>query len=227
MKNVIIFVLLYICLLCSCSQQTNTEVEAGPFPQESLDDSTEIVDNHKLATYRLTAIDSFLLEPFDLYNFKKIKGSSNSGFRHGKSYQHQPSKKGIYYDFFFFSGMIGYIGFEKANLVRNEDGLTITTFKPEGPHQQLYDDPNEILIEVKARLNDPGLPELAFVGLDTTVIQNQLGPKNFEFSNCWIYTYKERALILRIEKGKVEWLRYIHMMEELTEGHLPKDIFKE
>lgn len=168
-------------------------------------------------------IDSFLLKPFDLYKFKQIKGGSNSGGGDKRPYFFKPNYKGIYYSFFYFMPMTGYIG---NNIIKTENGLHITTFKPLGKYKNDYLDPNEELIEVIARYNDFDLPELAFIGLDTIQLRRLLGKESFSEGNCFFYVFKDRALILPLKNGNVHRLKYLHLKKRLTAGNVPDGLLQ-
>jgi hypothetical protein len=73
----------------------------------------------------------------------------------------------------------------------------------------------EVLIELIAKYNDFDLPELSFVGLDSISITKQLGKQTFYKNNCIVYTKNNKALILKLNNKKVEWLRYIVLAEKL------------
>src|ERR1019366_1585935 len=128
---------------------------------------------------QISSTDSFLIKPFDLYKFKKKEGESHSGGSEKMPYYFKPAYQGMYYAFFMFSDMKGYLGTRKDFAIRSENGLTITTYKPLGKYQDQYLDPTEKLIEVKAMLNNFNLPELAFVGLDTLAVKQRLAEESF------------------------------------------------
>jgi hypothetical protein len=133
----------------------------------------------------------------------------------------------MYYSFFLFSNLKGYLGEDKGFILTKENGLKMTTYKPKGKYENQYLDPNEELIEVEARFNHFDLPELAFVGLDTTKVKNRLGEKSFFKENCFVYTYQNRALILGVENGFVYWLRYVYMNTSLTKDKEIEGLYEE
>jgi hypothetical protein len=172
-------------------------------------------------------IDSFLLKPFDVFAFKKKVGQFHSGSASRRSFYFKPTYRGMYYSFFLFSNLKGYWGENKDLILSKEKGLKITTYKPRGKYENQYLDPTEELIEVEARFNNFDLPELAFVGLDTTKVKNRLGEKSFFRENCFVYTYQNRALILGIKNGFVHWLRYVHMNAPLTKDTQVEGLYAE
>jgi hypothetical protein len=164
---------------------------------------------------RVSRIDSFLLNPFDLYKFKQKVGQSNSGGASYRPYYFRPAYKGVFYYFMFFNRIEGYLGTNKQRKIKLERGLILTTYKPEGKYREIYLDPTEELIEVIANYNSFELPELAFVGLDTLEIKERLGEKTFIRDNCFVYAHKDRALILGLEGRTVKWLKYVHLSRNL------------
>ncbi len=165
---------------------------------------------------KLSYTERFLLNPFDLYRFKQKEGQSNSGSGGPKGYYFKPNDKGWYCSFFLFHNLKCYRGKNKNTTFENKQGLKITTYKPFGKYQEEYADPTEELIEVEAKANFIELPELAFVGLDTTEVVTQLGQKSFIQNNCLVYAYDDRALILGLEGSMVKWLKYVHLNTALT-----------
>lgn len=175
---------------------------------------------------RLSARDSFLLKPFDLYKFKRKVGQSNSGGSGDHTYRYKPKYRGMYYSFFMFSRLKVYYGNRKEDTLRLE-GLRIITYKPYGKYKNDYLDPTEELIEVVARFNNFDLPELAFVGLRKTEIIKKLGDPSFEKNNCLVYTFRDRALILNMKNDEVRWLKYVHLKFELTSAIENEELYKE
>jgi len=158
-------------------------------------------------------INKFLNKPFDLFKFKEKKRMSNSGIGRKESYYFKPNKEGMYYRYFLFSRLQGYIGTNKNKIIRKNNGLEITVYKELGKYRFKYSDPTEILIEVRARFNDFDLPELALVGLDSSFIIKEFGKPDYYKKECMIYQFKNRALILNINNKKVKWLKYLNLEE--------------
>jgi hypothetical protein len=166
------------------------------------------VDNKK----KKVVVDSFLSKPFDLQKFKKRKGQSHSGDADRKTYYFKPEFKGFYYGYFMFPPIFeGYIGNSMKDTVYIENAFRIVTYKPIHKNQFDYIDNGEELIEVTAKYNDFDLPELAFIGLDTIEIKNRLGEKLFLKKNHLVYAYQDKVLILRLEKDKVDGLKYVRL----------------
>lgn len=174
--------------------------------------------------------DSFLLYPFDLYQFKLKKNGSHSSGAYFKNYHFKPPMMGVGYSFFLFepkkvnyvsNGLemrhekVGYIGMNKERLSFLEDGLIIKTFQPNDKYHHKYQNPNEVLIEVEAKHNDFDLPELAFIGLSTNQVREKLGKETFMKNDCLVYTKDNIALILKMSADGIQWLRYIVLSKSL------------
>ncbi len=234
MKTVLFLITIILAtsfLACNQTGKKKPETINETQNADTITKSKTIKNNQILAKQNeLTHIDSFLLKPFDLYNFKKKKGGTNSGGCNKKSYffkpVFKPDLKGMYYSFFLFPPLKGYIGNSKDKIVKMMDGLEITTYKPLGKYQNKYLDPEEILIEVIAQYNDFDLPELAFIGLDTIEIKKQLGGNYFVKNGCMVYSHSDRALIFGLQKSKIKWLKYVHLNTPLTPDVKLEDIYK-
>lgn len=166
-------------------------------------------------TVHRDSVNEFLDNPFDFYQFKKIKRMSNSGDGRQKDYFLTPNKKGMYYRYFLFSRRQGFLGTNRDRILRKEDGLEITVYKELGKYRYEFIDPTEVLIEVKAKFNDFDLPELAFVGLDSISIIGKFGAPDLFKRNCLAYQHNNKALILKLNNKKVKWLKYVVLKKEL------------
>ena len=172
------------------------------------------------------SINNFLDNPFDLYQFKKIKKMSNSGGVRQEDYFLKPNKDGMYYRYFLFSRSQGYLGTNKERIIGKEDGLEITVYKELGKYQYKFIDPTEELIEVKAKFNDFDLPELALVGLDSISIIRKFGTPDLIKRSCIVYQHNNKALVLHLNNKKVKWLKYINTKKGLDIDN-NETIFKE
>ncbi|MGL4599789.1 MAG: hypothetical protein ACRCYO_19845 [Bacteroidia bacterium] len=226
MKKTAIILCAFLLGLVACNNQTttqpdsvssnsNTKLTTDTTPKE---DTLQIKNKtSEDVVKKLSYTDSLLLNPFDLYKFKRKVGQSNSGGAGKRAYRFKPEYDGLYYAFFIFSRHEGYLGTRKQDTLYQLDGLKIVTYKPLGKYQNEYFDPTEELIEVEAKLNNFKLPELAFVGLKKTEITKRLGLPTLEKNNCLVYTYADRVLILKINNDRVSWLRYAHLKSALTD----------
>lgn len=166
--------------------------------------------------------DDLLDQPFDVQKFKKKKGQSNSGG--GKeSYFYKPPGKGVYWRFFLFRTRMDGIGELRAL----EQGISIVTFKPNGPYQESYFDPSEVLIQVATCFNDKDLPELAFIGLDTTAVKQKLGDHFLRKEGCFIYTKEKNVLVLKLKGKTVTWLNYVRLNSIPTLETIPPEVLKD
>jgi hypothetical protein len=175
----------------------------------------------------ITKTDSFLLHPFDLYKFKKKKGSAQGGGHQGESYLYKPSFKGFYWGYMMFPPVFqGYIGKNTKDTVYKENSFEMVTYRPEGnPNDRFnWDVTGEILIEVDAGYNDFDLPELAFVELDTTEISKRLGNKYFVKDSCMVYSKNNALLILKVNGRKVERLKYLLLNQIPAKDNIPKGV---
>ncbi|MBX7205996.1 MAG: hypothetical protein K1X81_11285 [Bacteroidia bacterium] len=172
-------------------------------------------------------VDNLLTTPFDLQNFKKVKGQSNSGNAIKRTYYLKPDTNGMYYRFFMFRPMTGnrYIAGGKLTIESGlKNGLEIITFKPFGKYQYDYYDPTETLIEVIAHYNDKDLPELAFIGLDTLSIKSKLGNKFLRKNGCFIFHHDKNVLTLKINNGAIDWLKYTRLNFKLNKNNIPNGL---
>ena len=172
-----------------------------------------------------SSTEALLKNPFDLQKFKKEKGPSNSGVADVRKYYFKPQEKGIYFYFFLFrsSQTFVYKGTEdKKTIVRSGTGFRIVTYKPLGKYRDSYFDPTETLIEVEASYNDPDLPELAFVGLDTISVKKKLGVGFVRKANCFLYSKNENVLVLNITDGVVRCLKYARLNKPFSKDDITK-----
>jgi len=171
--------------------------------------------------------DALLQNPFDLQQFKKAKGQSNSGGANLQPYFYKPDEEGVYFRFFLFRTMQAFVyssSEDKKYPVRSGSGFQIITYKPFGKYRDAYFDPTETLIEVVASYNDPDLPELAFVGLDSLIIKKKLGGNFIRKDSCFIYTKENKALVLNMSGGVVKCLKYARLKMKIVEDRIPEGL---
>jgi hypothetical protein len=172
-----------------------------------------------------TSTDALLQNPFDLQQFKIAKGPSNSGVADDQPYYYKPVENGVYFYFFLFRSPQTFMyssNGDKKYPMRSGTGFRIVTYKPLGKYRDAYLDPTETLIEVVASYNDPDLPELAFVGLDTVSIKKKLGVNFIRKDSCFIYTKDNKALVLNISEGVVKCLKYARLNAKVTQNFIPE-----
>lgn len=101
-------------------------------------------------------MDTFLLHPFDLYKFKKKKGSAQGGGLDLELILFNPAFKGFYWGYMMFPPVFqGYLGKDIKDTVNMENCFEMTTYRPAGNSKDRFnwDCPGEILIAVKAKYN--------------------------------------------------------------------------
>lgn len=174
-----------------------------------------------------TTLEKVLNKPFDLQQFKKKKGQSNSGGANKRSYYYKPAEKGFYMSFSIFDLMKGYIGEDTTYRIDYKEAIYIVTYKPFDKDQDMYLDPNETLIEIKLLLNEQDLPQLAYVGLDTIKVKNKLGDDFIRKNDCFIYSNRSAALTLKTKAGRVSWLKWTRLNFVLNKDNVPEELVNE
>lgn len=177
----------------------------------------------------LSKADSLLIDPFDFIEFKKKKRGANSGGGGQKEgFYYRPEVEGMFYSYFLFGGgrREGYLGKDKNNKVRLFNSTEMRVYKPKDDDWNMYNDPNEILIEFEATCNDEDLPELAFVGWTKSQIIEELGPSDFMKHQTLVYTHQQRALLLHINGNTVDWLKYIRLNIDLDSNSNVPNLYK-
>lgn len=177
-------------------------------------------------------IDRLMEQPFDLQQFKKKKHQSNSGGANARDFYFRPAEKGMYYHFFLFNlkeSAFIYLGdtAQKRSLTKIVTfDMEIITYKPLGKYQHDYLDPTETLIEWKSKVNDKDLLQLSFIGLDSMYVKQQLGSPDLRKEGCFIYTHRDRALILNVQRNRVNWLKYLRLNKSLQSDSVPAELLK-
>jgi hypothetical protein len=203
-------------ILSSCKPKTNAEfANQSDGEIDTLTNQEVVIDTSFYTPISRDSLNRFLEKPFNLYNFKKKVGGTNSGGGRNEDYFAQPRKEGMYYRYFLFYSGNGYLGKRTKMIIKKESGFEITVYKELGKYQYKYLDPTEELLEVRARFNIKGLPELALVGLLSNTIIKKFGNPDILKNECFIYQNKNKALVLKIESGIVKWLKYVNLKEGL------------
>jgi len=121
----------------------STEKEVKPVSEPSMNDNGK---------------DTFLLHPFDLYKFKKKKGSAQGGGWKGETYFYKPSDKCFFWGYMMFPPVFkGYLGSDIRDTVYMENSFEMTTCRPFGGNERRFawNVTGEIVVEVKAKYNRP------------------------------------------------------------------------
>ncbi|NRA10337.1 MAG: hypothetical protein HRT57_00105 [Crocinitomicaceae bacterium] len=118
----------------------------------------------------------------------------------------------MYYGYWLIGGRrIGYVGKNKTPEVEIFNPVQILVYKPKDDDWKMYNDPNEILIQINTVYNDFDLPELAYIGWTKDEILQEFDKPSFEKNECIIYSKDQKALILHLTQNKVDWLKFIHL----------------
>lgn len=209
----VLFGILFLILVSACGNEKPKAVITQKSEIDSLTKQEEPQQVVKEIQPKRFNIDSFLQKPFDLYEFKKKKGGANSGGANVNNNYFKPKYKGFYYRFFLFGGT-GRCYFGKKTMAK-VNGFKMITYKPFGEYEREYLDPKEELIYLRAFCNYKELPQLAFVGFDTTYAVNKLGNYTFKRKEWLIYTSNKKALVLKTKGSTVVELRYLYMNKTL------------
>ena len=229
MKKIIFISIVFLCFQ-SCQHRSESKPSQSLKQAEKRPEIVEVQnleDEVKLnVTINRDSINNFLNKPFDLINFKEATKGANSTSGEQEEYYMKPNKEGMYYKYFLFSKLQGYIGTNKNRIILKEDGLEIIVYKELGKYQYEFNDPTEELIEIKAKFNNFDLPELAFVGLDSVSITKKLGKPDFYKKGCMVYQHNNNVLILKLAYKRVKWLKYTRMKKGL-DFHKAENILKD
>jgi hypothetical protein len=175
-------------------------------------------------------VNDFLENPFDLQAFKRAKGQSNSGGGGGKDYWYKPLTKGYYYNFYRFdteqTGFNYSLSGLKKHPISTDFGIVIDTYKPLGKYEKEYLDPTETLIRVYAEQNDEDLPELALIGLDSSLVKSRFSRDPIRKNKCFIYMYKNNILVIGFFGPMASWLRYVRLNFQVVESTIPDELLQ-
>lgn len=229
----------------SCNPRNNTSEDKTIVKQDSgeiiepRDTLSEVKLNKRVHDETTFNIDSFLREPFNLYEFKNIrKHSSNSSSISLEDYHWRPDTPGIGYSFHAFQPRITrlhngrkmrhpFLGYYGTDTSRKRMGLGvyIRVFQPRNEHMHMYANPTEILVEARNNMNDFELPEMQFAGIDTSNVKARLGEPSFRKHNCLVYTSGGNSLILTYKGRRVSKWKYIRLNYHLTEEMNPEEVY--
>jgi len=176
-------------------------------------------------------IQSLLMSPIDLPEFKKSYGASNSGAGCSEfpiEWRHKPEKKGFYYEYMFFNKLKRKIRFldggpmNESELFRNFK-INVYHFG-DNPEFDFYDN-NEVLIGIRSAGSHEALGKLNLVGKSLKEIDSLFGNDYIEKKNVRIYHYNKRVLSLQFKTiqhvDKVESFIYLHLSRELDASNIP------
>lgn len=207
-------------LTASCSAPEPPEVSGEKNTSPNAEAPTEIVtgtDSNAITSpphVPQRKVDTLLLHPFDLNTYKRKKRGANSSRGDRLPYYFKPDTAGIYYNYFLFhlptQRYIGHDPNAKNVTSPSDGGREIVVFKPDDADQNMYNDPNEVLIEFTQWYNDTDLPELAFVGWTRNEITARFGAPDIVFQGSIAYVFGHHTLLFHFRGDQVNWLKYAH-----------------
>jgi hypothetical protein len=204
---------LFCCIFCACQPSTEKQAET-PSTSEKQDSivlkptikidtlpaelpKLEPIDSHNFyyrANKNSKQLKRFLTEPIDLPKFKK-KNGANSRVRNGKDYYMKPKEKGVYYNYFLFSGCSDY-------------GLVIDVYMyADSPDS--YSRAHETLVELKSDCELEDLKALNLVGKEWEAIKEKYGDNYLKLGDKRIYADKGNVLILKLGRKEISSYRYV------------------
>lgn len=160
----------------------------------------------------------FLEKPIDLKEFKELtinkKNYITTGVCNSKDYYFLPKiKDSIFYIYNYLNG----------SLTNSERINQIIVFK-HGNNKHLYDDENEILIELRIFNNDTSLEEGNLVGLTKSELETKFGTNYLIINKRIVYSYKNKVLIIELNQSKVKSYNYVFLNTEKIDIDLIKKI---
>ncbi len=173
--------------------------------------SIKTLKTEKIVDIKLKRRTDLLIQPFNVYEFKKKVQGSNSGGASVNPIWFKPAYKGFYYRFFMFDGLKAYKGRNKHDTIKSKFDLSIFTYKPYGKYETEFIDPHEEIIEVELDRNFYDLPELAFIEFHKKEIIDFIGKPDYEKSDCFIYQFKNSLLLFQFQLDRVNWIKYIRL----------------
>jgi|GEM_PF-5285372 len=118
-----LYILIAFFSLQSCQTKSENKSRLPPSQtiekSDTLDSREETVESQEYEIVNRDSINDFLNKPFDLFECKN-KTSANSSRGQKKEYYLKPNKKGMYYEYFLFSELRGYMGTNKDRVIRRE-----------------------------------------------------------------------------------------------------------
>ncbi len=155
---------------------------------------------------------SLLENPIDLQKFKKSKNINytTTGVSNGTNYYFEPKiKDSIFYTY----------NYPTENFTDSKRIDQIVVFK-HGKNKHTYEDETEILIELRIFNKDFDLGKANLIGLTKTELELEFGIDYLTFDNGIAYSYKNKVLILKLDKSKVNSYRYVKLNTEKIDKDL-------
>ncbi len=156
-------------------------------------------------------------QPLDLKAYKKGNGA-NSGARTAKPFYFKPDTIGTYYEYFWFHQL------RHPYPSQSFEGLKIKSYIY-GPEIGTYEEVEEALIGVKAKLKDHRLKHLNLVGKDRIYLTDNLGDNYLQLDDLMIYQHNGDLLICHLSADSIDWFHFIRTNLTLESGSdLPAEL---
>jgi len=160
---------------------------------------------------------SFLENPIDLQEYKKVKGKSLSSVAKGRSYYYRPNiKDSIFYNYSSFPANSDWTKMEP---------LRITVFKF-GENKHSWEDTTEILIELRVEGKDEDLKAANLIGYTKDQMEAVFGQNYLILDHRMIYSYNNKILIVTLEDATVSAFRYLKLNTNSIDTNLIKQILE-
>ena len=212
MKLYILLILFLACISCKNKSIKGEINSTKPQRIELLPEPDKIEKEKYLKQLNL---NSFLENPIDLQNFKKLKDRNvTTTIANGMNYHFCPN----YRDSLFYS-----YNYPTKRFKNPKEIDEILVFKY-GNNKQKYEDLTEILIELNIYNNDPDLGKANLVGLTKKEIESKFGVHHINLENRIVYSHNNKTLIIELEDSKVKSFRYIKLKTEKVDINLIREI---
>ncbi|MEZ4828564.1 MAG: hypothetical protein R3C61_20100 [Bacteroidia bacterium] len=207
-KTINILSILGFFLIITCAEpKKSVQTNGAKTEQETRIANFDLEENATLL--------SFLENPIDLIGFKKKKRESLSSVTNGLDYYFNPKiKDSIYYN---------YSTFPNDSTWKDIAPVGITVFKF-GKNKHIWEDENEILIELYVFGQDVDLGSANLVGLTKTEIESKFGSNNKIIDQTIVYFNKNRILLIEIDNSKVRSFRFVKLNTEKIDENLIRRI---
>ncbi len=211
--------------LTSCTEETSTNEHKTTTSVDTNESEEEL--NEK----PLTPIQSLLMAPLDLAQFKKSYGPSNSGAGCSDfpiEWRFNPQKEGFYYQYMLFHSLqrdmknIEDVSFNEYQLFENFR-IYVYHYGKNGAFD--FFDENEELIGLRTSGSHTGLGNLDLVGKSIDNLHESYGTDYIQKDDVRIYHFRDRALSLKFREvngaERVEALVYAHLSKDLDKNNVP------
>lgn len=148
-------------------------------------------------------LNSLLQNPINLKEFKKSKdiNYTTTSVTNGMDYHFHPDYKDSIFYVYNYPDI-------KIDDIKRMDKVVV--FK-HGENKNIYDDENEILIELRIFNVDPNLGKANLVGLTKSELEKKFGNNYLTKDDKIVYSFKNNVLILTIENSVVNCYRFLRL----------------